>query len=75
MEEFEMEVSVNESSELHRVAVNMVPMLLCDPKVLPISPPHVDMTVQLMAVPPLLMHWYEATSPEHTGPGPTSSVD
>ena len=69
-----IEVRLKERSELHRVALNMVPISLKDPKLVPVSPPHVDITLQLMTL-SLLVQWYVATSLEHTGPGPTSCVD
>ena len=61
-------------TELHRVRLNTVPMSLKGPKLIPVPPPHVDMTLQLMTL-SLLVQWYVATSLEHTGPGPTSCVD
>ena len=64
IEELVIETRLKESSELHRVTLNMVPISLKDPKVVPVSPPHVDMTLQLM-IEPNLVHWYDATSLEH----------
>ena len=69
-----IDVRLKERSELHRVTLNTAPISLKDPKLLAVPPPHVDMTVQLMKL-SLLVHWYEAISVEHTGPGPTSCVD
>ena len=69
------EVKVNMSVELQSLSFVVVPTTLCLPKPLEMMPvPHVDMTVQIMRL-PFLVHWYEATSLEHTGPGPTSCVD
>ena len=76
MEELVVEVNVNMSVELQSLSVLVTPTTLCSPKPLEMMPvPHVGMTVQIMIL-PFLVHWYVATSPEHTGPGgPTSFVD
>ena len=76
MEELVIEVKVNMSVELQSSAVFVVPVGLYLLKLLAIeSVPHVDATVQLMMIPPLLVHWYMVTSLEQSAPGPTSCVD
>ena len=76
MEELLVEVNWNMSVELQSLTCIVVPIGLGVAKPLETDlVPHVDPTVQLITVTPLLVQWYEATSPEHTGPGPTSCVD
>ena len=75
MEEFVVEVNVNMSVELQSITLLQDPTGINLLKPLEIeSVPHVDLTVQLIKL-PFLVHWYEATSLEHTGPDPTSWVD
>ena len=74
MMELVTEVNVNMSVELQSLLLLVVPTGLSVLKLLEVVP-HFDTIVQPMTVPPLLVHWYEATSLEHTGPGPTSCVD
>ena len=69
-----IEVRLKERSELHRVTLSIVPISLKYPKLVPVSPPHDDMTFQLMTS-SFLVQWYETTSLEHTGPCPISCVD
>ena len=75
MEELVVEVNVNTSVELQSLTLLENPTGINVLKPLEIeSVPHVDVTLQLIKL-PLLVHWYVATSLEHTGPGPTSWVD
>ena len=75
MEELVIEVNVNmRVTELQSLALVEVPTGLCVLKLLE-AVPHFDTIVQPIVGPPLLVHWYEATSLEHTGPGPISCVD
>ena len=75
-EELVTEVSVNTSVELQSLTYLELLIESIEVKLLEIGlvPPQAGVTVQLMKL-PLLVHWYEATSLEHTGPGPTSCVD
>ena len=74
MEEIVIEVNVSMSVELQSVTLLEDPTGLSVLKPLE-AIPHLDTIVQPMTIPPLLVHWYEATSLEHTGPGPISNVD
>ena len=75
MEELVVEVNVNMSVELQS-SLTFIATGLCAVKLLEIElVPHVDLTVQLMTLLLFLVHWYLATSLEHTGPGPTSCED
>ena len=59
MEELVIEVNVNISIELQSFAIFVDPIGSYMLKLLAIeSIPHVDATVQLMMIPPLLVHWY-----------------
>ena len=72
MEDLEIEVLVNMSVELQIITFLVVAK--SGLKLLE-AVPYFDTIVQPITVPPLLVHWYEATSLEHTGPGPTNFVD
>ena len=66
---------MNMSVELQSLTLSIFLAGLRDVKSLEMEgDPHVGVTVQVMTL-PLLVHWYEATSLEHTAPGPTSCVD
>ena len=73
MEELGVEVNVNMSVELQITVISVVAPFGSKVRK-PLEKelvPHVGRTVQVMRL-PLLVHWYDATSLEHTGPSPTS---
>ena len=75
MDELVIEVNVNMSVELQSFSLEVAPSGLSVLKPLEIEGvPQVDVTLQIMTL-PLLVHWYEATSLEHTALGPISCVD
>ena len=76
MEELIVEVNYNMSVELQSLTYLVIPTGFKELKLLRriFLVSHVDLTLQPMRL-PLLVHWYEATSLEHTGPGPTSNVE
>ena len=75
MEEVVIAANVNMSVELQSIIFLKVPTRLSVLKPLEIELiSHDAMTLQLMTL-PLQVHWYEATSLEHTEPSPISCVD
>ena len=74
MEELVVKVKVIMSIESQTLTLLEVPTVLSALKPLE-ALPHFDTIFQLMGSPPFLVHWYETTSQEHTGPGPISCVD